>query len=250
VNEFPIQESKVQRPPLRDATLRRDRLLDWLHAKIHHRVVFVTAEAGYGKTTLLSDFARRTRLRTLWYRLDDEDRDWISLLNYLVAAGRQVEPAFAPGTQAMLREIGTGNPGREVIVDTFIHELGLFGTAGAVLIMDDYHLIDDVPDVRTVMREIVARAPERLTIVFLSRRRPTIPLARIRALGELVELRATDLRFDEAETELLFREAYGTPLEPDVLADLTRRTEGWAASLQLVQAAIRDRSTSEIRAFA
>jgi LuxR family maltose regulon positive regulatory protein len=249
VNEFPIQESKVQRPPLRDATLRRDRLLDWLHAKIHHRVVFVTAEAGYGKTTLLSDFARRTRLRTLWYRLDEEDRDWISLLNYLVAAGRQVEPAFAPGTHAMLREIGTGGPGREAIVDTFIHELGLFGTAGAVLIVDDYHLIDDVPDVRAVMREIVARAPERLTIVFLSRRRPTIPLARIRALGELVELRATDLRFDESETEQLFREAYGTPLEPDVLADLTRRTEGWAASLQLVQAAIRDRSTSEIRAF-
>ncbi len=248
VNEYPIQESKVHRPPLREATLRRDRLLDWLNAKIHHRIVFVTAEAGYGKTTLLSDFARRTRLRTLWYRLDDDDRDWISLLNYLVAAGRQVEPTFAPSTGALLRELGAGGPARETIVDTFIHELGLFA-GGAVLILDDYHLIDDVPDVRAVMREVVARAPERLTIVFVSRRRPTIPLARIRALGELVELHAEDLRFDEAETERLFRETYGTPLEPDVLADLTRRTEGWAASLQLVQAAIRDRSLSEIRSF-
>lgn len=249
VTEFPIQESKVLRPPLREATLRRDRLLDWLNAKIHHRIVFVTAEAGYGKTTLLSDFARRTRLRTLWYRLDEEDRDWISLLNYLVAAGRQVEPSFAPSTGALLRDLGSGGPAREAIVDTFIHELGLFGSAGAVLVMDDYHLVDDVPDVQAVMRAIVARAPERLTIVFLSRRRPTIPLARIRALGELVELRAEDLRFDEDETERLFRETFGTPLEPDVLADLARRTEGWAASLQLVQAAIRDRSIGEIRAF-
>lgn len=249
VTEFPIQEAKVRRPPLRDATLRRDRLLDWLALKIHHRVVFVTAEAGYGKTTLLADFSRRSRLRTLWYRLDEEDRNWVSLLNYLVAAGRQVEPAFAPGTAAMLRELGTGGPARNAIVDTFVRELGVFGAGGAVLILDDYHLVDDVPDVKVVMREIVTRAPERLTIVFLSRRWPSIPLARLRSLGEIVELGASELRFDEQETEQLFRETFGTPLEPDVLADLTYRTQGWAASLQLVHAAIRDRSTGEIRAF-
>lgn len=249
VTEFPIQEAKVRRPPLRDATLRRDRLLDWLALKIHHRVVFVTAEAGYGKTTLLADFSRRSRLRTLWYRLDEEDRNWVSLLNYLVAAGRQVEPAFAPGTAAMLRELGTGGPARNAIVDTFVRELGVFAAGGAVLILDDYHLVDDVPDVKVVMREIVTRAPERLTIVFLSRRWPSIPLARLRSLGEIVELGASELRFDEQETEQLFRETFGTPLEPDVLADLTYRTQGWAASLQLVHAAIRDRSTGEIRAF-
>src|SRR5438034_10940813 len=67
---FPIQTTKVQRPPLRAETLRRDRLLEWLTVKIHHRIVFVTADAGYGKTTLLADFARRSRLPTLWYRLD------------------------------------------------------------------------------------------------------------------------------------------------------------------------------------
>ncbi len=249
VSGFPVQVARVQRPALRDSTLRRDRLLDWLHTKIHHRVVFVTAEAGYGKTTLLADFARRTRLRTLWYRLDEEDGDWISFLNYLVAAGRQVEPGFAPATGAMLAEIGTSGPARDAIVDSFVRELGVFGAAGAVLVIDDYHLVDDAPDLRSLLRELVTRGPERLTFVFSSRRRPTIPLARLRALGELVELHASDLRFDEAETEQLFREAYRTPLEPDVLADLNRRTEGWAASLQLVQAAIRDRSMSEIRAF-
>ena len=70
LNRYPIQLSKVQRPPLRDETLARDRLLDWLSVKIHDRVVLLLADAGYGKTTLLADFAQRTRLRTIWYRLD------------------------------------------------------------------------------------------------------------------------------------------------------------------------------------
>src|SRR5205085_7699374 len=92
--EFPVQISKVQAPPLRDETLARDRLLDWLSVKIHRRVVLLTAEAGYGKTTLLADFSRRTRLRMLWFRLDRGDRDWVGFLAYLVAAVRIHVPDF------------------------------------------------------------------------------------------------------------------------------------------------------------
>ena len=88
----------------------------------------------------------------------------------------------------------------------------------------------------------MARAPERLSIVFASRRTPTIPLARLRASGEVAEIGTDDLRFDAIETARLFTETYGRDLEPDVLADVAARTEGWAASLQLVQAALRDRS--------
>ena len=77
VSGYPIQLGKVRRPTLHDETLARHRLLDWLDVKIHNRVVFVTADAGFGKTTLLADFSRRTRLRTLWYRMDEGDRDWL-----------------------------------------------------------------------------------------------------------------------------------------------------------------------------
>src|SRR3970040_1355348 len=80
VNGYPVQPAKVQAPPVREETLRRDRLLDWLNAKIHRRVVLVLAEAGYGKTTLLADFSRRTRLRTLWFRLARGDRHCVGLL--------------------------------------------------------------------------------------------------------------------------------------------------------------------------
>jgi len=107
MSEYPIQVSKVQPPPLRDETLARDRLLDWLAVKVHHRVILVLADAGYGKTTLLADFSRRTRIRTLWYRLDHEDRDWISFLSHLVAAGREHDPGFAPKTAALLGDLLT-----------------------------------------------------------------------------------------------------------------------------------------------
>ncbi len=249
LNQFPIQLAKVQRPPLRDETLQRDRLLDWLGAKIHHRVLLVTAEAGYGKTTLLADFARRSRHRILWYRLDEEDRNWVSFLNYLVAAGRTVIPGFAPSTASLLQELGTSSVTRDTVVETFLHEVNALGDTTTVLVLDDYHVVDDVADIQSIVRPLLSRAPESLSIVIASRRQPSFPLARLRALGELAELSREDLRFDQAETDRLFRETFGRTLEPDVLADLTHRTEGWVASLQLVQSALRDRSVSEVRRF-
>ncbi|HET7168873.1 MAG TPA: hypothetical protein VFI69_06685, partial [Candidatus Limnocylindrales bacterium] len=246
---YPIQIAKVQRPALRDETLERPRLLDWLRAKIHGRVVLLLADAGYGKTTLLADFSRRTRMRTLWYRLDEDDRDWSTLIHYLVAAGREHDPGFAPLTAGLLAEIGVGGPTREQVVGTFLGELPSIVVGGAVLVLDDFHLVDDAVDVRYLARELLARAPERLTIVFASRRAPTVPLSKLRAVGEVAELGTDDLRFDAAETAQLFTETYGRRLDPDVLADLAVRTEGWIASLQLVQAALRDRSPAEIRRF-
>src|SRR5438093_9038503 len=81
---YPIQLAKVQRPALRDETLARPRLLDWLRAKTRGRVVLILADAGYGKTTLLADFSRRTRTRTLWYRFDHADRHWLTVMHHLV----------------------------------------------------------------------------------------------------------------------------------------------------------------------
>ena len=249
MNGYPIQPAKIQRPPLRDETLARDRLLDWLAAKVHHRVILVLADAGYGKTTLMADFSRRTRHRTLWYRLDDDDRDWISFLSHLIAAGREHDPGFAPTTAAMLSDLSMGGPSREAATDVFLRELPAIAEHGAVLILDDFHLVDESPDVRLIARELVSRAPERLSIAFVSRRAPTVPLARLRASGEVAELGTDELRFDAAETGRLFAETFGRELEPEVLADVTARTEGWAASLQLVEAALRDRTPAEIRRF-
>jgi ATP/maltotriose-dependent transcriptional regulator MalT/DNA-binding SARP family transcriptional activator len=249
VNNFPIQPSKIQAPPLRDQTLARERLLEWLHAKVTHRLVYLIAEAGYGKTTLLADFTRRSRLRVMWYRLDETDRDWVTVLNHLVAAGRVADPTFGSATWSLLGELDTGVAPMQDIVATYIRELQGLSRQPAALVLDDYHRVEDVPEIQYIVREIVSHAPERLAVVIASRRQPSLPTARLRALGELAELTREDLRFDPSETERLFRETYGRPLEPDVLDDLNDRTKGWVASLQLVQSALRDRSMGEARTF-
>jgi ATP/maltotriose-dependent transcriptional regulator MalT len=180
--------------------------------------------------------------------MDQEDRNWVSFLSYLVAAGRQHDPGFAPRTSAMLQEIDQSGTTRDEVLEVFLPEFSQIA-GGAAFILDDFHVADESADVRFIAQELVAKAPPRLTFVFSSRRRPGIRTGRLRALGELAELGTGDLRFSEDETSDLFRDAYGRPLEQDVMADLTRRTEGWAASLQLVQAALRERSVSETRAF-
>jgi ATP/maltotriose-dependent transcriptional regulator MalT/DNA-binding SARP family transcriptional activator len=251
VSEFPVQTAKVQRPALRAETLQRDRLLDWLSNQAESRVILVTAEAGYGKTTLLADFSRRTRRRILWYRIDENDRSWVSLVRYLVAAGQEIDPDFGMATRALIDRLGTPDgPSRDEIVATLIRDFSVLGAGGGtVLILDDYHQIDDVAEVRAVLNEFVAHAPERLTIVIAGRRVPSLALGRLRSIGAVVELRTEDLRFDLDESERLFRDMYRRTLDQTLLADLTRRTDGWAACLQLVQAALRNRSDVEIREF-
>ncbi|MEO8208179.1 MAG: BTAD domain-containing putative transcriptional regulator [Chloroflexota bacterium] len=247
--DYPVQIEKVQAPPLRDETLARDRLLDWLHVKIHRRVVLVLAEAGYGKTTLLADFTRRTRVRVSWYRLDRGDRDWLGFMAHLVAAFQVHQPGFGPATTSLIREASGGTVLRDTVLDAFIRELGTLAGDPAALVLDDFHLVDDSQEARVIVRELVARAPERVTFVLISRKTPSLPLARLRSLGEVVELHKTDLRFAQDETERLFRETYALDLEQSVVAELSKRTEGWVASLQLVRAAIRERNQSEIRSF-
>jgi DNA-binding SARP family transcriptional activator/tetratricopeptide (TPR) repeat protein len=246
---FPVQPSKVQAPPLRDDTLSRDRLLDWLSIKIHSRVVLLVAEAGYGKTTLLADFSRRTRIRMLWFRLDRGDRDWLGFIAHLIAAVRIHTPTFGSATATLLRETPTSVPSFDAVLDTFLRELGSLRNDPTAVVFDDVHLVDDSPEVKQILRELLGRAPDRMSFVFASRREPPVRLARLRALGEVAELDTDDLRFDAKETEQLFSETYDIALEPSVLAELSRRTEGWAASLQLVRAAIHDRNPSQVRAF-
>ena len=196
MTSIPVQPSKIQAPPLRAETLPRERLLDWLSVKIHNRIVIVAAEAGYGKTTLLADFTRRTRVRMLWYRLDLADRDPMVFLHHLVGAVRLRVPDGCSGAFGLLSEVGPTGPSVDVIVDAVVRGLGDLPNDASALVLDDYHVVEDSPDIRPIVREILARSPERLTLVFSSRKPPQIPIARLRAQGEVAELRTADLRFD------------------------------------------------------
>jgi len=104
----PIIKSKIQAPALRTSTLSRPRLIDQLRQATSRRLTLLIAEAGYGKTTLLADFASQSGIRTLWYRLDSTDADIITWTNHLIAAVRETEPGFGEATLRLMTELATG----------------------------------------------------------------------------------------------------------------------------------------------
>ena len=246
---FPLRPGKVQRPLLPEETLRRDRLFDWLEARANRRVIYVVAEAGFGKTTLIADFLRRSRARTFWYRLDEDDTDGLVFIRYVVAACQAVDPRLLQRSTALLSESAIEPTREETVLRTLLAEMDCLGEVPSVLVLDDFHVAEAVPAIAGVVERLIARAPAGLSLILASRRTPTLSAAALRARGELAELGGEELRFDETETGRLFRDSYHHPLEPDVLHDLQARTEGWAASLQLVKTAVDGRSPVQVRAF-
>ena len=250
VHGFPIHQSKVQRPQVRPATLHRGRLVRWIEEHVGRRVLFITAEAGYGKTTLLADWAQRSTARVAWLRLDEDDATWVSFVRYLVAAVRELDREFGATTSLLLDELAAGANNRPVVEETLAQELGdLAASARLVVVLDDFHHAEPVAEVRNFVGRLLNGANTGLTFVIASRRRSAMSLSRLRAMGEVADLRRNDLRFRQEETQELFRESYRRPVEADLLDEIAKRTEGWAASLQLVETAIRGRSPEEARAL-
>jgi len=249
-HEFePVSRAKVTPTPVRPETLHRARLLDWLTGHARHRLVLVIADAGYGKSTLMADFAQQSPVRSLWLKLEHTDGDWVTFVNYLVAAYREAVPSFGRVTAELLAATATVRPSREVVVGTFMSELARLTGEPMRLILDDYHLVDEAPDVQLIMERLLRDAPAALTCVILTRRRPNLPTGRLGALGEVAELGTDALRFDRDEIGRLFAESYAQPLEDDVLDKVERRTLGWAACLQLLRSTLRGRSRIEVRDF-
>lgn len=247
--QLPISRAKITPTPVREATLSRARLLGWLRSNIGRRALLVVAEAGYGKTTLLADFSRQGHARCIWYQLDSSDCDWVTFTAYLVAAIREVHAGFGAGTAGLLERMAVASPSRDTVLATLAAEVSELQAAPTMLILDDFHNVESSEDVREILARLMQHAPVGWCFVLAARRSPELPLGRLAAQGHLAELGTQDLRFSRAETELLFSEAYGQPLDAELLDLVDARTEGWIASLQLVYSSIRDRSPLEIRSF-
>ena len=243
MNPLPVQPAKIHRPPRRDDTLSRERLNSWLDTAAAGRLGLIVAEAGFGKTTLLADWAGLTRRDTTWYRLEPDDRDWLTFIRHLVAGGRELDPEFAPDTFRMLLSLGPGGPTPKDLAISIAREMAEFGVAsprGLTLILDDYHAVDGCAETEPIVRALLDRTAPGFSVVIATRSKPTMPMGRIRARGGVMTIAGSDLCFDVQETSRLFRDAYHHPLDDDLVSDLHDRTDGWAALLTLVRTSLEE----------
>jgi LuxR family maltose regulon positive regulatory protein len=231
--------TKVSVPGLRPGLVPRPRLAERLDQALARGLVLVCAPAGYGKTVLLSDWARRGGRSAGWLSLDAGDNDPARFWRHAVAALERVCPGIGAQVGALLGP--PAPPSFEGPVTALINELAASPAAGEVLlVLDDYHVIGAEP-VHTSVGFLLEHRPPGLTVILASRSDPPLPLARLRARGQLAELRADELRFTTGEAGALLGEAAGPGLDlpPRAVAALAARTEGWAAGLQLAALSLR-----------
>jgi LuxR family maltose regulon positive regulatory protein len=230
--------TKLHVPRPRPGFLSRARLLERLADGMARELTLVCTPAGFGKTTLLADWARSSERLVAWLSLDGGDNDPARFWRYVAAALDQMRPGIGERVGALLR--GPEPASLEAVVTVVINELaGL--PEELTLILDDYHLIE-AGSIHHTLGVLLERGPPRLRLILASRADPPLPLARLRARGQLAELRAADLRFTAEETTALLEEVAGLDLPAASLAALAARTEGWAAGLQLAALSLQGES--------
>lgn len=225
--------TKILLPQKRDDLLRRQRLVDFIHEHIDRKLILISASAGYGKTALLIDYAHDTDLPVCWYSLDKADQDPRIFMEYLVASIRQRFPHFGQRTQALL-QTGEGlTQEMETIVGVLVNEIYEAIPQYFVVVLDDYHFVDDSEAVNTLLDTLLHYLPENCHILLSSRTLPRITLTRLVAQQQVVGLGVSDLRFTAQEIQELMRQNYNLDLPDKQAEELALQSEGWIAGLLL-----------------
>jgi LuxR family transcriptional regulator, maltose regulon positive regulatory protein len=235
----PLLDTKLYVPRSRRGLVPRPRLSERLDRGAASKLMLVSAPAGFGKTTLLAEWltaATADGWSSAWLSLDQRDNDPALFWTYLVAALRKAEPGVGRGVLSLLQ---SPQPPSEAILATLLNDLSGISN-DVVLVLDDYHVID-AGDVQDGMTFLLEHLPAQVHLVIASRADPALPLARLRGRGELVEIRAADLRFTPDEAAAYLNEVMGLQLRAQDVAALEGRTEGWIAALQLAALSMQGR---------
>ncbi len=230
-----ILTTKLYVPPSRSKIVRRTRLIERLNEGLRQnhgfgrKLTLISAAAGFGKTTLLSEWVAGCGLPVAWLSLDEGDSDPARFLVYLVTALQTVAAGIGNGVLAALQS--PQPPPSEVLLSVLLNEIAATPDSLA-LVLDDYHVIESQA-VDQVLVFLVEHLPPPMHLVIASREDPPLPLARLRARDQLTELRAADLRFTPAEATEFLNQAMGLNLSAAEIAALETRTEGWIAGLHL-----------------
>ena len=242
-----LLKTKLYIPATRADLVRRPRLVERLTAGLTHKLILISAPAGFGKTTLIREWldglldeqsdGKGLPARIAWLSLDGGDNDLSRFLAYLIAALQHAEGMDETVGDSALNMLQSPQPpSTEDLLTSLINDLSLV-PGRCILVLDDYHLIEAQP-IHEALRFLLEHQPSRLHLVIATREDPHLPLARLRAAGQLTEIRATDLRFNSAEAAEFLNRVAGLELAPNEISALEKRTEGWIAGLQLASLAL------------
>jgi LuxR family maltose regulon positive regulatory protein len=229
--------TKLYIPPTRPDLVSRPRLIERLNVGLHRKLTLISAPAGFGKTTLVTEWIQATSgarppLAIAWLSLDDADNDLVRFLTYFITALNQIEgidATIGKGALSMLQS--PQPPPTEAVLTSLINDIATIPDR-TILVLDDYHVIDS-SRVDNAFDFLLEHLPSQLHMVIATREDPHLSLSRLRARAQMTELRATDLRFTSAEAIEFLNKVMGLNLSVDDVATLETRTEGWIAGLQL-----------------
>src|SRR3712207_200105 len=244
----PVLATKLYAPLSQPGVVPRPRLTEWLNEGLHRKLTLISAPAGSGKTTLVGEWVAGVERLAAWLSLDEGDNDPTRFLTYLVAALQTVAPDIG---ESVLGVLGSPQPPpTESLLTALLNEISTIPD-DFVLVLDDYHVVD-ARAIDDALVFLLEHLPPRMHLVIATREDPHLPLARLRARGQLTELRASDLRFTLSEAAEFLNSVMGLGLSAEDIAALESRTEGWIAGLQLAALSMRGREdvSGFIRAFA
>lgn len=243
----PILTTKLYIPPPRPKVVLRPHLIEQLNDGLQSsNLILISAPAGFGKTTLVSEWIAGYERPVAWLSLDEEDNDLARFLAYLVAAMQMVEANIGEEVLGMLQ---SPLPPTEKMLTILINEITAIPD-NLILVLDDYHAIDSKP-IDKALTFLLEHLPPRMHLVIATREDPHLPLARLRAKGKLTELRAGNLRFTLSEAANFLTQVMGLNLSAEDITALKTRTEGWIAGLQMAALSMQGRADTAgfIQAF-
>lgn len=225
---IPILATKLHIPQPRPNGVARPHLIQRLEAAQHTSLNLISAPAGFGKSSLLSAWHATTQRSIAWLALDERDNDPSRFFSYFVHALQSVVPKLGGASLGLIQ---AQTPAIEQALTNLINELSVVDNSVSV-VLDDYHVIENHA-IDQALSFLLEHLPASLRLIIATREDPNLPLARLRARGQLHELRSTDLRFSLDEAQLFLNQAMDLALSPADVAALEARTEGWIAGLQL-----------------
>lgn len=236
-----LLSTKLHIPQPQRELVHRPRLIERLHAGMARKLTLISAPAGYGKTTLMSDWLSRSQVGVAWLSLDTSDNDPARFLIYFIAALQRVDEHIGADIQAALRESQV-QPG-EMLLTRLVSEIAAMAER-FVLVLDDYHLITAQP-IHDALNFLIEHLPPTVHLVIAGRTDPPLPVSRLRVRGEVTEIRTGDLRFTAEEAAAFLNDLMGLGLSSKDIAALEARTEGWIASLQLAALSMQGREDKQ-----